>query len=425
MRKRTEQKYNVDLLFDKYLSQRQTLASNILESESGDIARKIHEGIESDNDCRRSMGSGEYRSPYACKKCSEMSEITTMRAGEIKTFEIEAGDMNGENMLVIRNSEPLIKIESDKDAAKRYSQLEKLTGLCNGPKNKIKSFLALTAWVNGLVMNYLVEKILVDRGIPHCLPMITGFVCSRNGYYIRPDLPCLTAFVEDISPDNCRSILQQIAITLHALSEYSFIHGSATIDRIHVDNSVDCNYQYDGYNLVGNFTVMIAEYHYSSITIGDTRLSPHPLGRNVNIVSALNNFTPVIQRSSISSYDIETDELIEEGSTVFKVTCESADLFTTMRYSGYPLFGGAYDMYSFFVSLMSWTPFANTVKSNPALSKLWSDLFPNKDQIPKISTDSTITCSYRIAEQLKGRWLYCDVIRKLLSELEKMIDFNE
>lgn len=413
----------VDKIFKKYHTERNEIAQRMLISDN--IFLDISKSITIDNDCRRAMGNGEYKSPYSCEKCSEISEITSMRNGEIKSFEIEAGSKNGDNMIVLKDENPLSKIEIDHKALQRYNQLTKLVGLCNPPKTNVELFIAIGTWMNGIIMSYLIESILTKNNIPHCLPIEVGFQCKRVGYSIRSELPCLISFNPNtITSDGCRSILQQIAITLHALSEYSFIHGSATIDRIHVDTSVDCNYKYNKYNIIGDFIIKIAEYHFSSITVNKTRLFPHPLGRNVNIISALNDFAPIVERKNSLSYDIEDDSVTNTGDTIFKVTCDAPSLFTTMRYSGYPLFGGAYDMYSFFISLMSWKPFSDCVRRDIRLSNIWTGMFPNKDQVPKISTDSVITCSYRISEHLKDKWLYCNVVEKLLDQLEIMIDFD-
>lgn len=413
---------SADKLFTSYQRNRFQYAKRLLSGE--DMMSIIKELITIDNDCRRSMGAGEYRSPYSCKKCTEISSIASMRAGELKSFEIEAGAKSGENMIVLKDETPLTKVEYDQQAKRRYQQLEQLVGICGGDGKKIDQFIAIGTWLNGILMSYLVEYILIRKNIPHCLPIETGFQCNRFGYIIRGNERKLVDFESTLHADACRSIVQQIAIMLKVLAKYSFIHGSATIDRLYVDSFNDCNYEYDGYHVVGDFTIKVAEYHYSSLTIDNTRLFPHTLGRSVNIESALNSFSPVVERFATAIYDIDTDEVIKEGTALFKVMSDESTLFTTMRYSGYPLFGGAYDMYSFFVSLMSWTPFATIVNEDRGLSTLWQSIFPDPDQVPVIPTSNEgITCSYRIGEYLKGRLLYCDLVERLLTTIEGMISF--
>lgn len=416
---------SADRLFTNYQRHRFHRAKLLMDQPNVNLLRDL---VEVDNDCRRAMGSGEYRSPYSCKKCTEISSITSMREGEVKVFEIEAGRKSGENMIVVKDENPLVKVELDEQAKRRYQQLEQLVGIC-GEANPTDQFIAVSTWLNGIAMSYLVEYILVKRGIPHCLPIETGFQCNRTGYIIRENERKLIDFESTLDAGACRTILQQIAVTLKELSKYSFIHGSATIDRLYVDAFHDCNYGYridkeTRYNVIGDFTIKIAEYHYSSINLNSTRIFPHTLGRAVNVESAINSFSPVVERVGINIYDINDDSIISKGATLFKVMSDSPTLFTTMRYSGYPLFGGAYDMYSFFISLMSWTPFANIVKHDDDLSKLWSSMFPDPDEIPEIPTNNEgIKCSYQIGEYLKDKWLYCDVIDRLLTEIEKLISF--
>jgi hypothetical protein len=420
---------SADTLFTNYQRTRFQYAKKLTEGDN--IIDILKEMIITDNDCRRSMGSGEYRSPYSCKKCTEISRVASMREGDVKTFEIEAGRKSGENMIVLKDESPLVKIELDERAKTRYHQLEKLVGICRDDdgyresvNDKVEQFIAVGTWLNGVVMSYLVEYLLVRKNIPHCLPVETGFICNRVGYLIRSNERKLVDFEASLYPDGCRTILQQIAVMLKVLSRYSFIHGSATIDRLYVDSFNDCNYTYDNHSIIGDFTIKVAEYHYSSMTLNNTRIFPHTLGRSVNVEESISSFSPVVERIGAMLYDINDDTLIKGGATLFKINSDSPTLFTTMRYSGYPLFGGAYDMYSFFISLMSWEPFANVVNNDEGLSNLWNGIFPDPDEVPKIPTSSEgITCSYRIGQYLQGRWLYCDLISRLLERIEGMISF--
>lgn len=409
-----------DLILLQYRHDRNTIAERIVNDLNFDNI------IQIDDECRRAMGSGEYRSPYRCKKCDEISQMTSMRQGEVTSFDIEVGKQTGETIKVIKWDSPVVKIviEDSESDENRYAHLDRLFHNCGNP-NKVNGFIKISKFLNGVLMSYLVEYLLLKNNIPHCLPVEVGFECNRTGYMLRPDEMSIMK-VSELDESACIDILYQIAVMLKALSEYNFIHGSATVDRIYLDLFNDCNYEYLDHKVVSNFTVKIAEYHFSSMTLKDHRIFPYS---DEVSTKSLNNIVQkeflgdsMIEKRSVVMYDLEDSTKAETLSNIFRVRSDSSVLFYTMRYSGYPLFGGAYDMYSFLISLMSLPTFArHATNGQNVLNSIITSIFPYPDDVPEVNTSEPLTCSYRVSNYLKGKWLYCDVVDRLLNKIQSTI----
>lgn len=425
----------VDVLITHYMKSR----AETLESLSPESIRSY---VEVDEACETSLGRGNIYSYHRCHNCVELGRLYDIRKGYRSVINIESGGYMGHKLSIVETDHAGYSTQIDPEARKRVEKISAIENInkcglnCTIDFITQSDFLVSEAWLNSMIVNWCVSDIFGKAYIPHVLPIIKGFICKDRGYHVyfgsRNSL--LSVDPEEVTEKFVFSLINQLSSFLYTLQDYQFVHGTATIDKMFI-SSTPCNYQVKGHRIVGDKLLLIDGFHLSSINWKGKRLIASVKGRDVDLDGALNSFRPVISKCNLyRNVCISKESMMEEsgkdssngplneslnGSYLFKYTSSNASLFTTMRYSGYPLFGGAFDVYSFIVSLMTWKPFREVVDRSDKLTTLIRSLFPrdiygNEAFINSIPLNNTpITCSYKIADILKDRWLYCDSINRL------------
>lgn len=390
---------------------------------------KVAQIIEVDNHCLLSMGTNITNSStntYRCHNCTELGRLFDFRKGHQSVITLESGAFTGVNLSIKKNSNVIYDVKWDQRAKDRSEELDKAEGLnkCGLNTSGIsKRYICSDSWLNELLINWSISEVLSNENIPHYRQIVKSFVCGGDGFQVRfGNMKSLMSIDQSlIDEDLVYSIFHQLASFLHHLQNYQFVHGTATIDKLYISSSA-CNYKFkdkgNEHLIVSSNTLVVDGFHLSSINWGETRIIPSINGRGVDLDRSISSFRPIISKCNLrKDLSIETCSN-NSNSYLFRFGDSSSSLFTTMRYSGYPLFGGAFDVYSFMTSLMSWEPIRMIVNKSHRLTAIWHYLFPGElrdeitEHIPYSSTP--ITCSYKISGLLSNKWLFCDSIDRLL-----------
>lgn len=404
---------SVDELFYEY----QRSKFELLEDISPENIRKF---IFPDSECMRKMGKHDGESEYSCTKCLQIGRLTNMRRNVPSDMKIEIGKNQGITYGITESNNALFGCKYDSEAENRFNRINSIENLSEcGLSGIIRAdkYICSDYWLNEILISWYLEKIFREAEIPHLNPVVIGYVCGNSGYTIDYDGIRPLRDLKDLSEDDALSILLQLGAIFLCLKKHKFIHGTCTIDKIGFTD-VPCGYQYQGQNIVGRFTLYIRGFHLSSINIGRTRLIPSTRGRDVDLDYAVSQFKPVISKCKLTKISIgeDYDQVCGDGDLLYLYNDSGPTLFTTMRYSGFPVFGGSYDLYSIIVSLLSWEPFRSAIKKSEKLTAIIRRIFPGN--LPEIKEDE-ITCSYKIAMTLSNVWLYCSAIDKLFENINK------
>lgn len=378
--------------------------------------------------------------------------------------------------------ESFYEIQSELGKTKFYKKLEEISlkkycGLQSDPGKT--TLIAYNVWLNSVLINWILEITFESLEIPKHVPeLLSAFECSENGYKVLKKNYEPLLFKSSLNEEEVVGILYQIASIWETLQFKYFIHGSITIDKLHYrDDSVRYT-SIKGNKIYSPITLVIDGFNFSSIYISENlRIIPNNRGRNVDLDLSINKFKPIIQtnkdindaerdsvkqrsaergsvkqrsaeRDSAERYSAERDSAerdsaernsaernnVERDSAkrnsakrdkndndnilLYKTQMGAEYFFNVMRYSGYPLFGGSYDIYSIFTSLMSWCMFKNVVNNNIKLKNIWSEMFYDTVNLP-VPYEKNIKCSFKIGNLLGNKYLYCDSISRLMMLLQK------
>lgn len=391
--------------------------------------------IKDDQVCENNLFEGPFSSSepeggYACSHCKKLSQMFYDFFSQLDTSSLGVEDQsvlvpvkvikNASYNLEIKKEDCVsasYEIKSELKKTKFYKKLKDLSSkrLCGLEQDPGETTLiAFNVWLNGVLINWILETVFELLSLPKHVPqLMTAFECTGAGYkVIKKDFHPLSR-KKNLSLEEALGILYQIASIWQILQSKYFIHGSITIDKLNYRNEPVDYAISNGYRVVSPITLVIDGFHFSSIYLsGETRVIPNDRGRNVDLEISSQRFSPIIET-----------EKREGGSLVYTTGYGAEYFFGVMRYSGYPLFGGSYDIYSILTSLLSWCPFKGLVKENPKLKNLLSEMFVDGGGLPTPSEDN-ITCSFKIGNILGNKKLYCDSISRLMSLLNQYYPLN-
>lgn len=418
----------VDAVFQEY----RTTKFGLLDNPTPE---KINSFITPDEGCVRRMGRGDGTSDFSCSNCLQMGKLTDMDTRPT-SLTIEAGSMQGVTFGITEKEHVLYSCAWDTKAQERFDAINAIENLssCGLSGNaRASRYLASDTWLNESLVSWQIEKILTMKNLPHINPVMIAYVCGGRGYTIDCDGVEPLTDRDFLTEYEALSVLLQLGSFLMALRSSMFVHGSLTIDKLGITQQ-ECGYRYSGHDITGPFTLYIRGFHMSSINIapakhmegprGNThetiRLIPSVNGRDVDLDYAVSQFKPVIRKCKLGGVSIG-DAYAEEctptdtGDMLYRYLDSGPVLFTTMRYSGFPIFGGGFDLYTAIVSLMSWGPFRCAMSRSESLNAIIRRMFPG--DLPNIR-EPNITCSYKVATCLNGVWLYCNAVDKLFENVK-------
>lgn len=418
----------VDHVFHEY----QTAKFALLDNPTPE---KITAFITPDDGCVRQMGHGDGASGYACTRCLQIGRLTDMDYSPPKSILIETGSMKGVTFGITEKENVLYDVMWDDRAPERFDAINSIENLsmCGLSGNsKASRYLASDTWLNEALVSWQIERILTAKNIPHINPVMIAYVCGGRGFSIDCDGVKPLTTKTHLSEHDALSILTQLGSFLMALKSSLFVHGSLTIDKLGWADQ-PCGYEYMGHEVMGDFILYIHGFHMSSINVAPAnhitgprgnnretiRLIPSTRGRGVDLEYSVSQFKPVIKQCSISN--VQIGEVYEnvckadgDAEMLYQYVDNGPVLFTTMRYSGFPIFGGGFDLYTALISLLSWKPFRCAVSNSERLTAIVRKMFPGT--FPTIK-EPDITCSYKVATCLSGAWLYCDAVEKMFENI--------
>lgn len=370
---------------------------------------KIKGYFKSDPECRRQMGNLDGDSDFTCVNCETVGRLVNLTLGVPKKIYIESGTYEG--LILDVDESPLIyECDWNQKLLELHNKLEKIEGIAEcGYIKKAKKYICTTLWVNSVLINWQLERIVKN----HINPIMYSFICSDKGYRMQFDhIKPLSEF-SDLNEEKTYYLLLQLAAIFISLKPHCFVHGSCTFDKLSFTD-YPCGYKLEDRVIEGPFTLYLGGFHMSSINVKETRLVPSVKGRDVDLEYNVNNFLPVITKFHLGEYDLETKKT-EKGPLIYTIKGMNSVALATIRYSGYPVFGGSFDIYTCLVSLLSWQPFRCQVKKSEKLTAIIRGMFPYN--LPVIHREN-IKCSIQASTCLADNWMYCDASDKLMSLLE-------
>jgi len=401
-----EQKLSLDKMLQKFQGFRDHLVS-LIESDLPEIT--VSDIIDYDPFCVTSMGRGDPKSMQRCFTCHQMSNLTELKP-DISRIKLAVGVKKGQEFTVEENRDPFLLLEYQKGKKARLVELDrrfpalKSCGFAKGYQ-QVENYLVSSTWLNGVLIGIYLDAVTKFRVASY----ERAFVCNERGYRLALNYQPLKS-LNKLSVTDAEGIVVQLAHFYESVQGLHLVHGASTIKNLYLE---PIKYEFDqaGKEYTASFSIRIGQFDMASIQVGDTRIIPSSLNRDVDIEIALRNFDTEFRVVDVPLTDKpECDQYFCSRSkkrNMFYVKSESDVMFTVSRYSGYPIFGGAYDVYSFLVSLMSFKPFRVAAIKSKFLMKLWNNIFYGDP--PEIKElEESIVCCYKINKYLKERLLYCD-----------------
>jgi hypothetical protein len=403
--KSTECTRKIDNMLARYLKERNTVVSDLSEKPVK-LANKMWEKILSNDPlCMVNCGLMNRYSSYACAPCININRIVDFETTELGTpFIIECGKKVGTYLTVLKISTGGINIEvsdSDKAKAVRFLKDNGLMLSCGSQDISPLTFLRSDDFSNNILNWWTIDSIFEKKKLPYSLPLYTAFLCRNDGFILF-ESPTLGNYYQIIdSRDDLKetvvSIFKQLGVILDVLSPYHFSHGNPCGDVL-VFTDEEMSHAYKGINITSEFTMHLADFTYSSLTTGKTRIYP----RSDRSSKVLN-----------STLDIS----IKDG--LYRLSNKSEVIFAYVRHAGLPIYSCSLDLYCFVVSIMSIAKVFNIVKKDESLNSLWRSIWSEGD----INEVERVIAKYPNIDPIKllsRKWLQCSVINTWLEGLKEL-----
>lgn len=404
-----------------------------------------------DNECRCKMGLGENRSPYSCAQCKNMRRLIDFKLGAInRPFKIECGEMVGKKFIISSTDISSLFLQWDTDSTKRaklFVRQYNMLNMCGTPNiSEMKNIVGDTFTIRTL-LTWMIHKIFMTKGLPHCHLLNTIFVCCNKGYslYEMPSIGNISDLhkIEDyheldtsiismklehfidvpLKTEIVQTIIKQLLVILIELSAINFSHGSPSINSL-IFIKEPVSYIYDGIHIEGPITLQITDLWNSSATFNNIHYSSKNLNSSMYLEKDI--FVPEIATRETSMAYCQKYKLAENIPNVcqsnnillYRLTNSTINIYNAMRHIGFPIYIGSFDFYCLIISLMCDKSFYNAVINNDNLYKLWcmmwiSDDLENIEN--KIKHYQTTNIDITPVDIIRGVWLRCDIVNYIWS----------
>lgn len=380
--------------------------------------KNINDIIQNDNGCLRQLGKGIYDSSYACKYCDLLGNLVDLRDGYPNTINILVGDLSGKTIIVESSDKAVIQSKDDPRVLKRFYDYESLfsnnyTNFTSDDEDTVTNIITVDPWVNDVIISWLLDNAYELAGLKHVIPPIGLFTCRNTNYKLR--IQTGTPLQELVmNKDHAIEIIKQIAASLRIIRNYHFIHPYASINSLFYDTE-PVSYEYHTINVNSPFTLYFGNLDWTSVQSDHYRIVPYARGHHVDVERTVHSLEPLVAIINNIKFNDEDEEF--QSEKLFKIKSNKITSFVAMRLSGYPLYAGVYDFYSFLTSLLSWKEFRNIVDENIELQNCLNKFFPRKNCInswPQPDNEP-ITCPYKIANILSNYYLYTDLFDRIIN----------
>jgi hypothetical protein len=400
----------VDALLTRYSHDRTTIIQQIKSDPSALLTNIWTPSgpLAVDNNCLCQMGTCDRRSPYSCSQCKNLRRLVDFRYSVIDTpFTIQCGRFSGQQLVVSKHiiSSPFLKWDQKAARhARKFVQHHCDLTKCGTSDISTQKCITGDPFTTSILINWSLYEQFTTANLTHITPLHTAFICRGIGYTVKTN-PTIGSFADVLmnplytTSDSARAIITQLLVILKESNKINFTHGRPAVESLSFGKE-PVSYKYDGIHVKGPLTVLMGNFGNSSVTINDVHYFPYNVKSDLYIEKNL--FVPEIA--------MRADE------PVFRLTNKTIDIYLAMRHIGFPLYVGAFDFYCFMVSLMQYPVFAQIVKNNAALNRIWQSMWDEGD-LACVERDILIPTT-DVVDIVRGKWMRCDVVTHLWSQLK-------
>lgn len=432
-----------------------------------------------DNKCLCNVGKGDLLTAFRCVPCRSIGLATdyhkairsSSSAPLIVKCELSADDsipggMNRDfiTMMIVETLVPRgISMSTDDSyevRAKAVLEKNRSGNVCGLVLPQ--SYYGCDKFTNNILLSWLVEEKMKAASMPHYVPLLSAFVCSRVGYNIYDFSDKITHLrdgIEEMFPkppqgtglsitgsslasspstasdmksgSHAVEIVKQLACIWSILSDSGFSYGNPTDDTIAVKSTV-CSYTWKGVTVFSPVSLVIHGFEQSSINVtsssssaGVARIFPRSEMPDSQLYDRVG--LPVVSTTRITMSSCPTGWKTTSvpgvcGSgvdgksdiTIYKVTDARFKIF---RHVGVPLFPGSYDFYCNMVSLLRIKSFSEAfLKIDVGASIFNIMFFPTEREKVRSRLDVDLT-KVSPGDVLRDITLRCDIVTHVMGLL--------
>ena len=346
---------------------------------------------------------------YKCPQCTNMGRLIDLEPSNVnQAFMLECGRDKGKRLILKKISISILKVgltTTPRQYLENLLRSNREIKACEPTLEDLVNadFMGSDNFTNQILVNWYADYILSLMGLHHINKMHTAFVCGDEGYmlYDHPTLGTLDQFTAHLSQTRtipsggnttdrvvimksnvARELLQQLFTTLRILRSYDFSHGE-TSSRSLLFHDEPVNYSYDGMEVRSEFTLKIADFSKSGITIKGINNS---LLRLYNRSEMAENqieavpYRPLIQLVKFFPYTSEGKHERPSTHVIYRLSNSSSYIkynlmFIYLQHMGVPLYQSSFDAYSYMIMLMSNKAFYGAVMEDTKLFSIWRSMW--------------------------------------------------
>lgn len=470
----------VGSMLTRYKKDREVILKNLKDNIGGLSAVLWKDGspLSIDNKCLCNVGKGDLLTAFRCVPCKSIGLATdyhkvgrsSSSAPLIVKCELSADDsipggMNRDfiTMMIVETLVPRgISMSTDDSyevRAKAVLDKNRSGNVCGLVLPQ--SYYGCDKFTNNILISWLVEEKMKAASMPHCVPLLSAFVCNRVGYNIYDFSDKITHLrdgIEEMFPKppqgtglsitgsslvsppptssdlksggHAVEIVKQVACIWSILSDSGFSYGNPTDDTIAVKSTV-CSYTWKGVTVFSPISLVIHGFEQSSINVPSSssgsvaRIFPRSEMSDSQLYDRVG--LPVVSTTRITMSSCPTGWKTTSvpgvcGSgvdgksdiTIYKVTDSKFKIF---RHVGIPLFPGSYDFYCNMISLLRIKSFSDAfLKTDVGASIFNIMFFPMEREKVRVRLDSDLT-KVSPSDVLRDITLRCDIVTHVMGLL--------
>ncbi len=416
-----------DNLLLKFEKDRNVLL-DLLRNKPDDLGKHLWKGKSLfwfDQNCNCEFGKRESR--FRCQACQAFSCLLEI-SPTLEGFILECGDNEGLKLKIERFPVEILSISETTGpnirAHRLLSENSELRPCC--PSLVLTSehkYLKLDPYTAKLINGIIYSKLGDLLGFPTS-QTFSGFVCRKTGYLVREEnIPF--SEIRSFSPEH---ILIQMILILFLVTKAQVTYGKPCLESFSIREkkiTYDVKIGKTSRKLEFPLTLILNLSEFSSLSLDLTSKT------NLRVVTSTAYSDRVLDRllfnpnikieSSACNYKQGENQCSPESILTYMLTEDILELYLAIRNSGTPLFGGSFDLYCLFFSLMAYFPFYNQVKRKPDLRKYWVVLWREEElgliegRVTKYH-NRTPPAASQVFFELLNVSLRCDAVN-LLSEM--------
>lgn len=403
----TDSTRNVDKAILRYITERNIIIEKLANDPSS-LTKEMWVILSNDSYCMVNCGELKKFNPFICSPCKNMNSLVDFEKTKLgQPFIIECGKKVGTYLSILKvmaGKTHLEISEKDKESASKFLERNNIMISCGSHDISDLTFLKADTFSNNILNWWTIDSIFESKKLPYSLPLYTAYICRDDGFILF-ESPTLGNFDKIVVKSDTKSlkstiisIFKQLGVILDVLSDYYFSHGTPSSEVL-VFTEEEISHEYKGVKVVSEFVMHLADFSYSSLTKGKTRLYPHNGMASSIIASSNMNIT------------------IDRG--MYKLSNKSEIIFVYIRHGGLPIYSCSLDFYCFLVSMMSNKKVFELVKNDKDLYKLWKSVW-NSDEVEIIETEIQKWPNEDPMKVLRNKWLQCGVVQNWLNALKEI-----